>query len=103
MPHVHCKKNSMRNRRKQRPLLEVGKNYKGVVCFYDPDKQSGRIRPTNGAADIRFFTEGIPLDRVKCVGEGCTVYFVPQQRGVVRRKKYTAPKLVALIQSSRPK
>ena len=91
-----------RSYRKNRPKLSVGdQEIEGTVVKFFPEKQWGIIAPSNGAARIYFHIADVPRERLKCVGEGRTVFFDVVQRGVIKRKKHTRPRLAAAIRASR--
>ncbi len=96
-------RNTRRNWRKNRPQLSAGmQGVKGEVVKSYPGKQFGFIKPENGAAQILFYISEVPFDRKKCVGVGSTVFFDVVEQGVLIRKNYQKPKLVAKIRSRRP-
>ena len=88
--------------RKKRPKLTVGDAaIEGTVVKYFPAKQQGVIAPSNGAAQIFFYMKDVPRERMKCVGVGRKVFFDVVQRGVIKRKTHTRPRLAAVIRTSR--
>jgi len=88
--------------RKKRPKLTVGDAaIEGTVVKYFPAKEQGVIAPSNGAARIFFHMTDVPRERMKCVGVGRKVFFDVVQRGTIKRKNHSRPRLVACIRASR--
>lgn len=91
-----------RSFRKNRPKLSVGDvGIEGEVVKILPSGKLGIIAPKNGAPRIFFSIADVPRDRLKCVGKGRTVFFDVVERGVIKRKSFKKPRLVAVIRSSR--